>query len=277
MTTCPVAIPTRAASSSCQPPGQRDRRHVGSGSQPGANRLLRLILRRRRPAEIGDHAIAQEVGDMPAMAGDRGHGRRLVVAHHLAHVLGIDAATEPGGIDQIAKPDHQLAALRVTRRRPGRRCRIVDRGVRPECSDRRQDDLARPHRQAELLEIGLGQMAEGAELDLVLDEHVAVALEPEPGQPLPDVSHAFASTRLFGFLLGRFQPEPNSCAECPRSQNRATPADPPREDPARGDRETKSPLVLSTHDENDYQQVVQNCIAAATRGKMRHSKRSSAQ
>src|SRR5262245_11635346 len=86
-TTTPVAMPIRAARAS------RD----GVAMRPIASRILSaartlsLVLMGPRPAKIGHYVIAHELRHM-AIELDQLAGRgALVGAHHLAHLLGVEA------------------------------------------------------------------------------------------------------------------------------------------------------------------------------------------
>jgi hypothetical protein len=56
----------------------------------GPDRALRVVLVRPRPAEVGEDAVAHELGYMPVVAGDCAGDRVLVGAEHLAQLLGIE-------------------------------------------------------------------------------------------------------------------------------------------------------------------------------------------
>ena len=61
-TTAPVAMPTRPTSGASPP---LTRPTDCTSSRPGAHRTLGIVLVRPRPAEVGEHAIAHELGHMP--------------------------------------------------------------------------------------------------------------------------------------------------------------------------------------------------------------------
>ena len=48
-------------------------------------------------------------------------------------------------------------------------------------------DLARPQRQPELAQVGVGQLGQGLGRDLGVQERRRVALQPQPAQPRRDV------------------------------------------------------------------------------------------
>ena len=114
-TTRPVAMPTRAASASpAGLPQLADRR---GDRQPRPDGPLGLVLMRPRPAEIGQHAVAHELGDVALEARDLARHRVLIAADHLAHVLGIEPRRQRGRADQIDEHHRQLPPLGLARGR----------------------------------------------------------------------------------------------------------------------------------------------------------------
>ena len=92
----PVAIPTRAASWPAR--GRAQPRHRGGHGEPGAHRPLGLVLVRPRPAEIGQHTVAHELGDVALQPRDLRGDRVLVGPDDLAQLLRVeppDSAVEP--------------------------------------------------------------------------------------------------------------------------------------------------------------------------------------
>ena len=81
--------------------------------EPGPDRALGIVLVRLRIAEIGQHAVAQKLGDVALEALDRPGAAVLVGAHDLAQVLGVELGRELGGTDQIDEHHGELAALRL--------------------------------------------------------------------------------------------------------------------------------------------------------------------
>ena len=82
-------MPTRAASGS---PSGRQRADGRGDREPGPHRPLGLVLVRPGPAEIGQHAVAHELGDMALEARDLARDGVLVGAEDLAHLLGVEPA-----------------------------------------------------------------------------------------------------------------------------------------------------------------------------------------
>ena len=88
-TTSPVAMPTRAASGS--PPGALSRATAAVDREAGADGPFRLVLVRHGPAEVGQHAVAHELGDVAFEPGDLGGHGGLVGMDDLAHLLRVEA------------------------------------------------------------------------------------------------------------------------------------------------------------------------------------------
>jgi len=87
---------------------------AGSASedrQASANRALGVFLLRVRVAEINQHAVAHELGDVAVEAPDGFAHRLLIGADHVAHVLGIEPRREVCRIREIAEHHGQMAPL----------------------------------------------------------------------------------------------------------------------------------------------------------------------
>ena len=103
-------MPTRAASGS--PAGAGAAAATACDDrQAGAHRALGVVLVRPRPAEIGQHAVAHELGDVALEARDLARDRVLVGADELAHLLGVEPAGERGRADQVDEHHRELPAL----------------------------------------------------------------------------------------------------------------------------------------------------------------------
>ena len=89
--------------------------HLLDQLQRRAHRPLGIVLVRDRPAEVGEHAIAQVLGDMAFEAADHLRARCLISAHDFTQVLGVEPRRQRGRADQIAEQHRQLAAFRATR------------------------------------------------------------------------------------------------------------------------------------------------------------------
>jgi hypothetical protein len=104
-------------------------------SQPGAHRPLGIVFMRLRPAEVGEHAVTQILGDVTFEPLDHGCGAVLVGAHDAAQVLGVDSPGEFGRAHEITEQHRQLATFGLERPRDYRDrlrgCRglsLVERG-----------------------------------------------------------------------------------------------------------------------------------------------------
>ena len=99
--------------------------------KPGAHRPLGVVLVRLRPAEIGEHAIADVFGDVPAPTVDRLGAGRLIGADDLAHVLRVEPGRQLGRTHQIDEHHRQLPPLGFGSRsgwRWRKRCFVRDGG-----------------------------------------------------------------------------------------------------------------------------------------------------
>ena len=117
--------PARAASGSRPFPARRRPRR----SKSRAHRPLRVVFMRGGIAEIGEHAVAHELGDVALVSRDRLGAGLLKLLDDVAGVLGIEAVGECCGADEVAEQDAQLLAPRAMQRR-GRAFPWVLRGGR---------------------------------------------------------------------------------------------------------------------------------------------------
>ena len=85
--------------------------------QPGPDRALGVVLVGPGEAEVGEHAVAHELGDVPLEAGDLARDRVLVGADDLAQVLGIEAGREGGRADEVDEHHRELPPLGLRSRR----------------------------------------------------------------------------------------------------------------------------------------------------------------
>jgi hypothetical protein len=97
--------------------------HRVDNREPGADGAFRIVLARRRPAEIDEQSIAEILGDMTAEARDGARCGLLVLSDQVAPLLSVELLRERRRTDQVAEEDGQLAALARRRgdfRRGGR-------------------------------------------------------------------------------------------------------------------------------------------------------------
>jgi hypothetical protein len=83
--------------------------------QSRPHRPFRLVFVCARPAKIGQHAIAHELGDVTFQTSDLTGHRVLVGPDHLAHVLGIELRRQRRRAHQVAEQHRQLPPLRFHR------------------------------------------------------------------------------------------------------------------------------------------------------------------
>ncbi len=167
---------------SAEPPDRRDNR------QPGPNSALGLVLMRHRPAEIGQHAVAHELRDMAFETQDlTGHGV-LVASQNIAHLLRVELRRKRRRADEIDEHYCELAALGGDGHRRGGAVgllRLFGRLI-SKLADRSKEQLARPERQAELLEVGLGELRQNLDGDLVLGKDIDILAEADRRKPSLD-------------------------------------------------------------------------------------------
>ena len=88
----------------------RDRLRRG---EAGAHGALGVVLVRLRPAEVGQHAVAEELGDVAALLPHRlGHGA-VVGGHDLAQVLRVEPGGERGRAREVAEQHREVPPLRA--------------------------------------------------------------------------------------------------------------------------------------------------------------------
>ena len=178
-TTRPVAIPMRAASGAPAPAdiaadGRSDR-------EAGSNGSLGRVFARLRPAEIGQHAITQELRDVALQPRNLPRHRVLVSAHDVAQLFRIDPSAEIDRSDKIHEHDCELTTL-------GRRRRWARRQVCRKKADRFEhlspvtDGL-----DTDLLEIVDRQARQDIKVDAVVPERLLVGLQAEAAKPFSDV------------------------------------------------------------------------------------------
>jgi hypothetical protein len=114
----------------------------------------------------------------------------MIGADHRAQILRVEPRRQRRRADEIAEQHRQLPPLGVRLLLSGRwRCR-GRRGGRDGSAQRRnrsQEPFAVPHRDAELFEVGLGQLGQDLVVDLVLAEHRLVLFEAQCPQPGGDI------------------------------------------------------------------------------------------
>ena len=143
------------------------------------------------PAEIGEHAVAHELGDMALEARHLAGHRVLVGADDLPHLLGIEPRRQRGRADQIDEHHRELPALGVARSRRPQTTRLGPIPRRPLVQSRYSLEQPPAVAQVEtkLPQIGIGQIAQDVARDAVLGERLSMMAEPLLGEPARDVEH----------------------------------------------------------------------------------------
>ena len=141
---------------------------------------------RARKAEIGEHAVAHELGDEPVEARDRAGRGVLIAPQQCPEMLGIDGARKCGRADHIGKQRGDLSAFGLSGRF-GRR-RRSGAGA-DERRDRLQEPAAVAQRHAEPFEILLGQFGQDVETDIIRLESIDILLETKVAQPVAKSAH----------------------------------------------------------------------------------------
>ena len=171
----------RDADPSCQRAGlwKAQPRDRGGGREAGADCPLGRVLVRLGPAEIGQHAVAHELGDVALEPGDLGSHGGLIGMDDLAQLLLVEAHGQRRRANEIDEHDGELPAL----------------GLRPRCwlgrlaqgGNGSQQALAVAERNAKRGQIGVGQIGHDIEIDLVRAKQLGVPVQAQPAQPRLDV------------------------------------------------------------------------------------------
>ena len=90
-----------------------------------SHRAFGVVLVGRRIAEVGEHAIAEELGHVAVEAADRHLTGPLVLAQDVAEILGVELTPEHGRTDEVAE-DHRERTPLAARLRRGRASRCRD-------------------------------------------------------------------------------------------------------------------------------------------------------
>ncbi len=151
---------------------------------------------RLRVAEIGEHAVAEEFGDISVEPRNRAGAGVLVALDQIAHVLGIERGGKRGRADEVAEQDGDLATFGF-RSRPGiggmspvpaRRLDRLD-GRSVQRGDRLQELSPMTERNTELLEIRLGQIGKNVEVNVIVGQNAGQCFQAELFQPILKVGH----------------------------------------------------------------------------------------
>ena len=161
-----------------------------------AHGTLRIILVAPRPAEIDEHAVAHELGDVALEACNLLGDGILVCGDYLARILRVEPGNKRGRIDKVTEHHSQLPALGARRSRRGRRS---GRCCIPSSSLRGQDQSGSGRKKpppmpygghADRHEIVRSQMRQNLHINVVVAESLLVLSEPQAPQPACNV-HVF--------------------------------------------------------------------------------------
>ena len=177
----------------------RGERFSGRGGKPGNNPddrqaylhgALSVVLVRLGPAEVGEHAVSEELREVAAVARDLARDRVLVGPEDLLHLLRVQPAAQCRRADQVAEHNRELSTLGLgCYLPPGLFSRHLGRARRrpSQSRDRCQHDLPRPEREPEFPQVDLRQLSQNLGCDLGVQERLHVALQSQPAQPCRDV------------------------------------------------------------------------------------------
>jgi hypothetical protein len=161
----------------------------------GTDGALRLAFVRQRVAEIGDDAVPLDLRDKAFEALYAGDAGFMVAGENRPIFLRVVAVRQSGRADQIAKQHGDLAALafivdRLARqggRHPVDRGPLKRRHIRAARGE--QYPFAMTQRDAESLEVSVGQRGQQADVHVVVFERRGIPFQTQLREPPPDVVH----------------------------------------------------------------------------------------
>ena len=183
--------PGRDADTGLQGNARLQRGHPRDQLQPRANRPLGVILMGLRIAEVDEDTVAHVFRHEAAEAAHRLGDAFLIGRNDLAQVLRVHAGGERRRADEVREHHRDLAALGGVlglRLHCGDGYRGGSFGHRNEGRDRLQQLLAMAERRdADILEIVVGQPPQQLDVDVVGAEHLGILGEADPAEPTVDV------------------------------------------------------------------------------------------
>ena len=179
--------------------------------QPRPHRPLGVVLMGLRIAEIDQHAVAHVFGHEAAEAAHGLGDAFLIGRNDLAQVLGVHAGGQRRRADQVGEHHRDLAALgSIVRLRFNQRRLRRHRNGTGKLRNRFQQLLAMAERRdANVLEIVVGQPAQHLAVDIVGAEHLGILVETDPSEPTVDVqvqSPRLLSAAVFEKGLSHWHP-----------------------------------------------------------------------
>jgi hypothetical protein len=155
--------------------------------QTGRDCALDLVLMRVRPAEIDEHAVAQQPHRMAAEPDHRFPHGVVVALDDGADLFGIESARHVRRADKVAEHDGEAPSLGGDARGGGRR-RGVGIAFR-QGRDGAHQALPISQRQSQADQIGFGQMKRDIEIDIIGPEKLDLLTEADRLQPRFKLSH----------------------------------------------------------------------------------------
>ena len=160
----------------------------------GPNGALGVVLLRLRIAEASHQPIAKPLEHTPVKRRHRLRGLIKIAVDEIAPVLDVEGSREFGRADKVAehdgdRPPFGRIGLREglrraeRRKRPKRRRRLV----RGKLRYRFQQSSAVAKRDAEFLEVAVGEISEHVQIDLVLAKPFLVLTKTEAEEPPADI------------------------------------------------------------------------------------------
>jgi hypothetical protein len=140
-----------------------------------------------RETEIGEHAVAQELGYEPVAARDRARTRVLIGADDLPHVLGIEPRRHRGRTAEISEHDDELTAFGYIWRFGGWTRRLNRDFRRDKRCNRLEEAFTMAHGHAKLTEFTAVRSGRTSP-SISFSRNVA---ETEVPKPTPDVHRRF--------------------------------------------------------------------------------------
>ena len=178
-------MPTRV----CRGARDLSRSHSRDQLKPCPYRPLGVVLMGLRIAKIDEHTVAHIFRHEPAEAAHRLGDALLIGRNDFAQVLRVHAGGECRRADQVGEHHRDLAPLGgVVRLRFNQRRLRRNRNGTGKLRNRFQQLLAMAERRdADVLEIVVGQPAQQLDVDVVGAEHLGILGETDPAEPTVDV------------------------------------------------------------------------------------------
>jgi len=169
----------------------RELRHRLHEGKPGLDGALGVMLVGLRIAEIGKHAVSHVLGDKSTVAVDQLSGAAVISADDAAQVLWVEPGRQSGRAHKVAEHHGELAALGgVLWLGLGYRGGLRrDRDISGKVANRSQYLPPMSKRDADVLEVLIGQMVKNGDINVVLGKALGVLGQAERSEPLRNLLH----------------------------------------------------------------------------------------